>query len=167
MTQAQAGIRGSKAVRLSGRLAYELLSGHAPSRDADPQKYTPLPELDEAGNETLRRACVATDPAYPSCETFWNALKETLPGKVRGFTPASQPPPSISALAPSPPPGWRADHRSRAICCDALGKPRPGATRNSLTLHRGRDADHKSFGHAANDQVRYRRYAKCGADGAC
>jgi hypothetical protein len=66
MTQAQARIKGSKAVRLYGRLVYELLSGHAPIRGAAPQKYTPLPELDQAGNETLRRACVATDPAYPN-----------------------------------------------------------------------------------------------------
>src|SRR4029077_1253109 len=50
VTQAQAGIRGSKAVRLCGRLIYELLSGHANVRSADPQRYTPLPELDQAGN---------------------------------------------------------------------------------------------------------------------
>jgi hypothetical protein len=105
MTQAQAGIRGSKAVRLYGRLVYELLSGHAPIRDADPQKYTPLSELDQAGNEILRRACMATDLTYPNCETFWNALKENLTGKERAFTPASLPsPPSISAAAPSAPP---------------------------------------------------------------
>jgi len=39
MTQAEAGIRGSKAVRLYGRLVYQLLSGHASTR-YDPQTYT-------------------------------------------------------------------------------------------------------------------------------
>ena len=104
MTRAQAGIRGSKAVRLYGRLVYELLSGHASIRDANSQKYTPLPELDQAGNETLRRACLATDPAHPDCEAFWKALKENLAGKERSFTPAAQSLASISAVASSPPP---------------------------------------------------------------
>jgi serine/threonine protein kinase len=47
MTQAAAGIRGSKAVRVYGRLVYELLSGRAPVRSDNSQKYTPLPELDQ------------------------------------------------------------------------------------------------------------------------
>jgi TPR repeat protein len=104
MTRAQAGIRGSKAVRLYGRLAYELLSGHASIQDANSQKYTPLPELDQAGNETLRRACLATDPAHPNCEAFWKALKENLAGKERSFTPAAQSLVNISAVASSLPP---------------------------------------------------------------
>jgi TPR repeat protein/serine/threonine protein kinase len=104
MTRAEAGIRGSKAVRLYGRLVYELLSGHPSIRDASSLKYTPLPELDQAGNETLRRACVATDPAHPNCEAFWEALKESVAGKERLFTPAPQPLASISALVSSPPP---------------------------------------------------------------
>jgi uncharacterized protein len=104
MTRAQAGIRESKAVRLYGRLAYELLSGHASIQDANSQKYTPLPELDQAGNETLRRACLATDPAHPNCEAFWKALKENLGGKERSFTPAAQSLTGISTAAFSPPP---------------------------------------------------------------
>jgi serine/threonine protein kinase len=104
MTRAEAGSRGRKAVRLYGRLVYELLSGHASIRDANSQKYTPLPELDQAGNETLRRACVATDSAYPNCEAFWKALQENLEGKERSFKPAAQPLTSISTVASSPPP---------------------------------------------------------------
>jgi uncharacterized protein len=104
MTRAESGIRGNQAVRLYGRLVYELLSGHASIRDANSRKYTPLPELDQEGNETLRRACVATDPAHPNCEAFWNALKENLAGKERPFTPVTQPPASISTTVSSPPP---------------------------------------------------------------
>jgi TPR repeat protein/serine/threonine protein kinase len=103
MTGAEAGIRGRKAVRLYGRLVYELLSGHASIRDANSQKYTPLPELDQAGNETLRRACVATDSGYPNCEAFWEALKENLARKERSFKPAAQPLTGTSAVASSPP----------------------------------------------------------------
>jgi serine/threonine protein kinase len=104
MTRAEAGSRGKKAVRLYGRLVYELLSGHASIRDANSQKYTPLPELDQAGNETLRRACVVTDSAYPNCEAFWKALQENLASKERSFKPAAQPLTSISTVASSPPP---------------------------------------------------------------
>ena len=103
VTQAQAGIRGSKAVRLCGRLIYELLSGHANVRSADPQRYTPLPELDQAGNEALRLACVASDPSYPNCETFWKGLKENLVAERRASPQVPQPPPVASAPAPSRP----------------------------------------------------------------
>jgi serine/threonine protein kinase len=110
MTQAAAGIRGSKAVRLSGRLVYELLSGHA-LRRGDSQTYVPLPELDQAGNEILRRACVATGSAttYRNCQEFWNALKENIvtAGRPTGVpvlpitpAPSALPPP---ASAPPPP----------------------------------------------------------------
>ena len=104
MTRAEAGSRGRKAVRLYGRLVYELLSGHASIRDANSQKYTPLPELDQAGNETLRRACVITDSAYPNCEEFWKEFQENLAGKEHSFKPAAQPLTSISDVASSPPP---------------------------------------------------------------
>ena len=111
MTQAEAGIRGSKAVRLYGRLVYELLSGHAPVRRGEPQKYTPLPELDQAGNETLRRACATTGSgeAYRSCQEFWNALKENIVAAVRPTgVPLSRPAtPTPSALPPPPPPPKR------------------------------------------------------------
>jgi hypothetical protein len=43
MTQAEAGIRGTKAVRLLGRLVYELISGQAPSFRAN-QRPSPLPQ---------------------------------------------------------------------------------------------------------------------------
>jgi uncharacterized protein len=102
-SRTQAGIKGNKAVRLYGRLVYELLSGHASIQHANSQRYTPLPELDQEGNETLRRACVSTDPAHPNCEAFWKALKENLTGKERSFT-AAQPPASISVVTSSPPP---------------------------------------------------------------
>src|SRR5258708_29883415 len=51
ITQAEVAIRGCKAVQLYGRLVYELLSGRASAR-GDSQTYTPLPELNETGNET-------------------------------------------------------------------------------------------------------------------
>jgi uncharacterized protein len=114
MTRTPAGIRGSKAVRLYGRLAYELLSGHASIQDANSQKFTPLPELDQAGNETLRRACLATDPAHPNCEAFWKALKENLADKERSFTPAAQSLVNLSTVASSPPPA-RPTKRNLAV----------------------------------------------------
>jgi serine/threonine protein kinase len=95
-TQAEIGIRGSKAVRLYGRLVYELLSGHAPRRD-NSQTYTPLTELDQAGNETLRRACVANSSgaSYRSCQEFWNALKENT--AIAGRRTSVPVPPSVTA----------------------------------------------------------------------
>ena len=106
MTQAEAGIRGSKAVRLYGRLLYELLSGHAPIRDGDPQKYASLPELSQVGNETLRRAFVDTGSgaAYRNCQEFWNALKEDITAAGRPTSVPVSPPatPTPSALPPPP-----------------------------------------------------------------
>ena len=78
MTQAEAGIRGAKAVQLYGRLLYELLSGRPPSRVNDPGRYAPLPELDGAGNEILRRAFVGGDSGYRSCQEFWKVFKGNL-----------------------------------------------------------------------------------------
>jgi serine/threonine protein kinase len=114
MTQAEAGIRGNKAVRLYGRLVYELLSGHASTR-GESQTYTPLPELDQAGNETLRRACVAmgSGTAYRNCQEFWNVLKENITAAGRPTSVPVSPPatPAPSALppppAPAPPPKRR------------------------------------------------------------
>jgi serine/threonine protein kinase len=122
ITQAQAGIRGSKAVRLYGRLVYELLSGHAPIRGADPQQYTPLPELDQSGNETLRRACVGTDSVYPNCETFWSAFKENLASSGRAPVPATQPPSPVSAppALPLPPPGPPSKRHRTLIIAGAI-----------------------------------------------
>jgi serine/threonine protein kinase len=78
MTQAEAGIRGTKAVRLYGRLMYELLSGRPPAAGLKSQRYGPLPELDQAGNEILRRACDSADDGYRGCQEFWRAFKENL-----------------------------------------------------------------------------------------
>jgi serine/threonine protein kinase len=112
MTQAETGIRGSKAVRLYGRLVYELLSGHAPGRN-NSRTYTPLPELDQAGNETLRRACVAngSGAAYRACQEFWNALQENIaaggrPASVPVSTPAT-PPSVLPQTQPAPTPKRR------------------------------------------------------------
>ena len=115
MTQAQAGIKGSKAVRLYGRLVYELLSGHTPRRAADPQKYTPLPELDQAGNETLRRACglAGEAGAYKTCVEFWGALKESLVPTRRSAGPV------LPAL-PLPPPPAPTRKRSPVLLAGAI-----------------------------------------------
>ena len=99
LTQAEAGIRGTKAVRLYGRLIYELLSGRAPSRLSDPQAYAPLPELDQRGNEILRQAFVSDDGAYRSCQEFWDALKINL---ASGARPAG-PIPNLPLLPPPDP----------------------------------------------------------------
>jgi serine/threonine protein kinase len=125
ITQAEAGIRGSKAVRLYGQLVYELLSGHAATRGG-PHGYTPLPELDQAGNETLRRACVGlgSGVGYRNCQEFWDALQEaiTTAGRPTALavsapaisTPSALPPPPVA-----PPPPKRGGILT-AIVCGAL-----------------------------------------------
>jgi serine/threonine protein kinase len=111
MTQAEAGIRGTKSVWLFGRLIYELLSGHdLPSHTGpnEPNKYSPLPELSEEGNQTLRRACVGAQltGGFPNCAEFWRALKENIAGAGRpANVPVSLPvTPTPPALPPTPPP---------------------------------------------------------------
>jgi serine/threonine protein kinase/tetratricopeptide (TPR) repeat protein len=78
LTQAEAGIQGTKAVRLFGRLIYELLSGHPPVQETG--KYTPLPALNEPGNITLREACIVTGQTvtFRNCQEFWKALRPNL-----------------------------------------------------------------------------------------
>jgi serine/threonine protein kinase len=98
ITQAEAGVRGTKAVRLYAKLIHELLSGRPQPPDADSKAYAPLPELDQAGNEILKRALIARDPAYKSCAEFWNAFKESLATSGRPTVAVLQPPPP-----PSPP----------------------------------------------------------------
>ncbi len=122
MTQAEAGIRGSKAVRLYGRLVYELLSGHASTR-GDSQIYTPLPELDQAGNETLRRACVAIGSglAYRSCQEFWNALKENITAAGRPSSAPISPPATSTPSALPPPAAGRPPPKRRLIIGAILG----------------------------------------------
>jgi serine/threonine protein kinase len=86
MTQAGAGIQGTKAVRLYGRLLYEVLSGRPPDRkDAPAKPYKALPELDQTGNEILRRALIPdSHETYQSCTEFWGALKPALAGAGPG-----------------------------------------------------------------------------------
>ncbi len=134
LTQAEAGIQGTKAVRLFGRLVYQLLSGHPPTAQADRGQYTPLPELNEAGNVTLRRALVVTkEPvAYKTCTDFWTALRSDLDGRTAlpnrklPAPPISStlpklpaiPPPPIQPQSPAvPPPPARAesDRQMRAV----------------------------------------------------
>ena len=94
LTQAEAGIRGSKAVRLYGRLVYELLSGRPPTRAGSSQRYVPLSELDQTANETLRRACADADDTYGNCQEFWGVLKDNLIAKSKErISPPFQPPP--------------------------------------------------------------------------
>ena len=106
MTQAEAGIRGTKSVWLFGRLIYELLSGHDLSSDNgrnEPNKYTPLPELSEDGNQTLRRACVGTQltGGFPNCAEFWRALKENI--QERESKPMQQTTPVAPEVVVPPP----------------------------------------------------------------
>ncbi len=92
MTQAGAGIHGTKAVRLYGRLLYELLSGRAPERkDGQPHQYKALPELSETGNEVLRRAFAApgSSEAYKSCSEFWSAFKGSIVTGAHQVRPAA------------------------------------------------------------------------------
>jgi serine/threonine protein kinase len=100
MTQAGAGIRGTKAVRLYGRLLYELLSGRAPERrDGQPHQYKALPELSQTGNEVLRRAFAApgSGEAYKSCSEFWSAFKGSIVADEHQVRPAAS---SIGAYQP-------------------------------------------------------------------
>ena len=119
MTQTEAGIRGSKAVRLYGRLVYELLNGHGLER-ANSQAYKPLPELNQAANEILRRACMASAGAEPyhNCQQFWNALKENMAAATR---PASAPiPPVRTPTVPTTPPPPRAPPPKRRLIVGAI-----------------------------------------------
>jgi hypothetical protein len=104
LTQAEAGIRGTKAVRLYGKLVYELLSGRPQTRNGDPDKYAPLPELDQTGNDILRHVCGIGDTTYRSCQEFWGALKENLAVQPRRTsTPPPQPSPRREPVLPTPP----------------------------------------------------------------
>ncbi len=90
MTQAEAGIRGTKAVRLLGRLVYELIRGQAPSLRAN-ERPSPLPLLNEAGNQALWKAWAPAGAATPyrNCEEFWRVFKESVSDRIR---PAAPPP---------------------------------------------------------------------------
>jgi serine/threonine protein kinase len=75
ITQAEAGIRGTKAVRLYGRLVYQILSGRGHARSSG-AVYTPVPELSQDGNDALRRACMSSglSQSFKNCQDFWDAL---------------------------------------------------------------------------------------------
>jgi serine/threonine protein kinase len=83
MTQAEAGIQGTKAVRLYARLVYELLGGRAPARRIDAQTYTPLPVLDQSSNEILQHACVSGEGKFRTCQEFWSALNDSIATPAR------------------------------------------------------------------------------------
>lgn len=103
VTQAEAGIRGTKAVRLYGRLIYELLSGRAPVRNRDANQFKPLPELSQTGNDVLRQACAADGATFRSCQEFWNELKPELVGRARQSSlPPSPAKPLDLTLPPAP-----------------------------------------------------------------
>ena len=114
LSQAETGIRGVKAVRLLGRLVYELLSGH-PTSDSRgiPGRYTPVSALNEAGNRVLQRACVDSGQPFIDCVDFWRALRESVehsrgssaapyPERWPTGTPVVTPPPAISVKTPPP-----------------------------------------------------------------
>jgi serine/threonine protein kinase len=97
LTQAETGIRGVKAVRLFGRLVYELLSGHPPvDTGGFPPKYTPLSAVNETGNAVLHRACTGSDQPFVDCEDFWRALQESVE-PTRGATATPYPYPERTA----------------------------------------------------------------------
>jgi serine/threonine protein kinase len=99
MTQAEAGIRGTKAVRLLGRLVYELIRGRAPSLRAN-ERPSPLPLLNEAGNQALWKACSPAGEAAPfrNCEEFWRVFKESVSDRISRVAP---PPAKPEADKPS------------------------------------------------------------------
>jgi hypothetical protein len=103
MTQAEAGIRGTKAVRLLGRLVYELINGHAPSLRAN-ERPSPLPLLNEAGNQALWKAWASAGEATPyrNCEEFWRMFKESVSDRIR---PVAPPPAKPEADKPPGGPG--------------------------------------------------------------
>jgi serine/threonine protein kinase len=107
LTQAETGIRGIKAVRLFGRLIYELLSGHPPTDTGGvSSKYTPLSALNETGNRVLQRACAGSDQSFPDCKDFWKALQDSH-DPSRGVTATPYPPPErvITPIVPVSPIG--------------------------------------------------------------
>jgi serine/threonine protein kinase len=125
MTQAEVGIRGTKSVWLFGRLIYDLLCGHDLPSDTgmkEPDKYTPLPELSEEGNQTLRRACVGTQLTgrFPNCAEFWQTLRENIAAAGR---PASVPvsPPTTSTPSALPPPPSAPPPKRRLMLWVILG----------------------------------------------
>ena len=104
LTQAETGIRGVKAVRLFGRLVYELLSGHPPTDSrGTPARYTPVSALNEAGNRALQRACAGPDQPFVDCVDFWRALRESVEhSRGSSAPPYPERQPTATPMAPGP-----------------------------------------------------------------
>ena len=105
LSQAETGIRGVKAVRLLGRLFYELLSGHPPTDSRGvPGRYTPISALNEAGNRTLQRACAEFDQPFVDCVDFWRALRESIEeSRASSATRHPERQQTVTPIAPGPP----------------------------------------------------------------
>jgi hypothetical protein len=103
MTQVEAGIRGTKAVRLLARLVHELIRGHSPSLGAY-ERPSPLPLLGEAGNQVLWKACAPAGEATPyrNCEEFWTVFKESVSDRIRPMTPSPAKPEAYKLYAETP-----------------------------------------------------------------
>jgi hypothetical protein len=103
MTQAEAGIRGTKAVRLLGRLVYELIRGQSPSFRAN-QRPSPLPLLNEAGNQALWKAWAPVGEAtsYRNCEEFWRVFRESASDRIYPVTPPPAKPEAYKAPVEAP-----------------------------------------------------------------
>jgi hypothetical protein len=78
-------------VRLLGRLIYELIRGQALSLQAN-ERPSPLPLLNEAGNQALFKAWVPGGEATPyrNCEEFWGRFKESVSDRIRPAAPHLQ-----------------------------------------------------------------------------
>lgn len=84
VTAVELAARASAAFTAPQRLAellYELLGG-SPWVVAT-QRYSPLPALNEEGNEVLRRALM--DGAFADCQGLWSELEEAAPSGLRAL----------------------------------------------------------------------------------
>ncbi len=94
------------AIQAFGAIAYELLGGVAAGSPA--RNYSPLADLDEAGNVVLRRALIAPD-SFASASEFVQQLSTPASAQPAAMSPASVAsvaPPHTPELVvePSPPP---------------------------------------------------------------
>jgi tetratricopeptide (TPR) repeat protein/serine/threonine protein kinase len=152
MKQAEAGLRGTNAVRLYGWLVYELLSGHALPRRKS-RSYIPLASLDQEGNSVLQRACTASgsEAGFRDSRDFWNALKPALaqsgrPSPLlepRHSVPPDPPPAQKASLQPvsgagTPPPLPRAEGSFSTIKRPAQSLSEPAVSRSKGAASRRR-----------------------------
>ncbi|MBV8216197.1 MAG: protein kinase, partial [Verrucomicrobia bacterium] len=103
LTQAAAGIEAAKGVPLLGRMIYELLSGH-PFLDRGVSNYTPLPAINETGNNVLKRAILERTARgeFADCGSFWQAFTNSLEHTHRIPPPVAPAPPLQRASNPPP-----------------------------------------------------------------